>query len=480
MSVNKITTYTPVYTNRDCPRKIRDKEQSDVNEFLECHIEKVSSDGSKARGGNCDTRLDKNAVSFKGGRANILKYALSTNPLYDSAVFTGKIARFLDLRRGEVAQYSSKLKKHKMPLLYSLAEKFNTDSFYNKLTDAHQDKKLVFDIYNKIKYPQKAHLRLINDTNYSSEQLNNIIDLTNKAPEKLSLADNLLSTYPSKNKSTLGYEVLEKFLKTDSSKEIAQHYNDYRPYIVLNTKNNFVVEDLEQEIKKGYDKAFYAKKLDITNLLSYEGVASALSPQFLQENYNKFGIALLKKANIAYAGNYNMQSQNISDLQKELAFMYKSTTAGNMNIRSLILNFVETKFGLNDKFQKAPLKSINKVFEVIDKDKEAQKFVYNSLKAQMPFESVEQIARTLESADLKKLNSRMDLVEYALLNKMNLDELSKCEFSELDKHLKRKKRRMKRELEKSYCPPNPFAADIHNLKVKFNGFIDRLRDKFNK
>ena len=65
----------------ECPRKIRDKEQSDVNEFLEWHIvhivkpffrlhhssaekegkgkkAKVSSDGSKARGGNCDTRLD--------------------------------------------------------------------------------------------------------------------------------------------------------------------------------------------------------------------------------------------------------------------------------------------------------------------------------------------------------------------------------------------------------------------------------------
>ena len=43
----------------NCPRKIRDKEQSDVNEFLECHIEKVSSDGYKARVGNCDTRLEK-------------------------------------------------------------------------------------------------------------------------------------------------------------------------------------------------------------------------------------------------------------------------------------------------------------------------------------------------------------------------------------------------------------------------------------
>ncbi len=50
-----------------------------MNEFLECHIvhfsgfttvqpkkkAKVSSDGSKARGGNCDTRLDTEvAFSF--------------------------------------------------------------------------------------------------------------------------------------------------------------------------------------------------------------------------------------------------------------------------------------------------------------------------------------------------------------------------------------------------------------------------------
>ena len=43
-----------------CPRKIRDKEQRDVNEFFECYLEKVSSGGSKARGDNCDTRLDIN------------------------------------------------------------------------------------------------------------------------------------------------------------------------------------------------------------------------------------------------------------------------------------------------------------------------------------------------------------------------------------------------------------------------------------
>ena len=65
-----------MHSREDCPKKIRDKEQNDVNEFLERHIvhivkpfsgfttvrpkkkAKVSSDGSKARGGSCDTGLD--------------------------------------------------------------------------------------------------------------------------------------------------------------------------------------------------------------------------------------------------------------------------------------------------------------------------------------------------------------------------------------------------------------------------------------
>ena len=61
-----------INVEKNCPRKIRDKEHSaeqkltecqflreeDENEFLECHLEKVSSGGSKVRGDNCDTRLN--------------------------------------------------------------------------------------------------------------------------------------------------------------------------------------------------------------------------------------------------------------------------------------------------------------------------------------------------------------------------------------------------------------------------------------
>ena len=79
--------------NKKCPRKIRDKEQSDVNEFLVCHIEKVSSDGSKARGGNCDTRLEKAALMIipTGVGASIGGYA------GDASLYAQKIAKHIPL-----------------------------------------------------------------------------------------------------------------------------------------------------------------------------------------------------------------------------------------------------------------------------------------------------------------------------------------------------------------------------------------------
>ena len=42
----------------NCPRKIRDKERSDVNEFFEWRLEKVSNCWLRSVGSNYDTRLD--------------------------------------------------------------------------------------------------------------------------------------------------------------------------------------------------------------------------------------------------------------------------------------------------------------------------------------------------------------------------------------------------------------------------------------
>ena len=51
---------------KNCPRKIRDKERSDVNEFLEWLFEKVSNCWLRRAGSNCDTRLNNlvNIVVF--------------------------------------------------------------------------------------------------------------------------------------------------------------------------------------------------------------------------------------------------------------------------------------------------------------------------------------------------------------------------------------------------------------------------------
>ncbi len=78
-------------TQKNCPRKIRDKEQSDVNEFWECHLEKVSSGGSKVRGDNCDTRL-KNTNRF-----SVKKITSASPVVYRDALRDGMFA--CDYRR---------------------------------------------------------------------------------------------------------------------------------------------------------------------------------------------------------------------------------------------------------------------------------------------------------------------------------------------------------------------------------------------
>ncbi len=45
-----------------CPRKIRDKERSDVNEFFEWRLEKVSNCWLRSVGSNYDTRLDEKSL----------------------------------------------------------------------------------------------------------------------------------------------------------------------------------------------------------------------------------------------------------------------------------------------------------------------------------------------------------------------------------------------------------------------------------
>ena len=416
-------------------------------------------------------------VAFKGARMQALKYALNINKTYDTAMFKSRVSAIFNMKPNEIEAFTKGSKKHKMKLLYRLSDKYNAVTYNNQELNSEKTKALVFDIYNKIKYPNNSHLKLIDETNYSFEQLNKIFDITEKDPKKLELADNLLFVYPYTNsKIQLPFETLQEFLTTKSSKKIARNFEEYKPYIILNVNDKNIVKNLEEQIAKGYNRETYFKKLNVVRLFADKGVINDINPDLIEANYKPEGIQLLKNLNRIYSGDYNF---NTADYQNKIARaasimdIYNSTTPQNFAIRNKVFDFVKSHVDINQKFAKAPLDTVEKIFKKIDAEPETRKFVEATVGEKSSFESIAQIDDALTNADLAKLNSRIDLVQYALLNRINLVEFSKKDFNAVDKQIKASKIKEKREMDKAFYSQDPFIMDMHRLKDKIKRFFER-------
>ena len=412
-------------------------------------------------------------VSFKGLKTDIFKYAINPNRTNNADFFVPQVAAFLNVRKRDIIPYTKNLNRHKMDLLYKLSEKFNTDTYYNKNVNNENSKKFVFDIYNKINTPQQTHIDLIESTNFSLEQLNKIVDITEKEPQKLKLVDNLLSIYPYKgDKSKLDYSTLEEFLQTKSSQKIASNFDEYKPFIELDVQDKNIVKNLENEIQNGYQKNVYEKKLNIKELFAQKSVISGINPDLIENNYNPAGVALLKNIKKAYSCDLNDKAQDST--VNALMEIYNSATPQNIKPRNEVLNYVRSHIDINKKLEEAPLETISRIFKKIDTDSNARKFVEENVGAKSNFSSIAQLDDALAHADLKRLNSRNDLVQYALLNMENLAEFSKKDFSEVDKLIKKSQLEEKKLLERAFYSPNPIIRDLHRFKMKVNRFFERF------
>ncbi len=414
-------------------------------------------------------------ISFKSLRTDVFKYASNVNTTpWESSRFVGQVAAYLNVKKREIIPFAAKSQRHKRHLLYQLAEKYNLNTYNNPNIDKTANKKLVFEIYNKIKSPQNTHKQIIESTNYTLEQLNRLFNITEKDAKKLQLADDLISTYPYKaDKSRLPFEVLDEFLNAPYSDKIAKDFDEFKPYIKLNNDNPQIVKNLTDEINKGYNKSFYLKKLNIKELNSMHGLSDIIPSSLIEENYNPSGVALLKRLNKSYAGESKSKYSDRSSIQEILQKIYTSTTPDNLNLRKSVFKYIQSHIDINNKLEEAPLETVYRIFEKTDSDKQAKKFMDLAMYNKAVFSSISQIDDTLSKADLKRLNSRFDLVKYALLNNENLVEFSKKDFSIVDRQIRKSESEAKKMRERVFFTPNPLIMDLHRMKVKINRFFEK-------
>ena len=415
-------------------------------------------------------------VSFKGNYFNTLSHAIRGNE-QKIADFKSNVSALFGISGKDLEKYTQVVKKDKIELLYKLAEKFNLESYKNHNFERKKTQEIAFEIYRNVKKPQPVHSKLVRDTNYTFAQIKQFVETTNKEPQKLELADKLLSTYPTQlSKSTLSYETMDKFLSSKYAQKINRNYNDYKPFIELNEENPNIVEQLEQEINNGYSKTAYQKRLKISETLKEEGILNNLSIKELERNYQEERINLLHNMQQAYSGD---KIQNSNRFNEILLNIYNSTNQSNNKARNAVISYIQTRIEINKKFEKAPLETVERIFNKIDDDKQAQIFIEKTIDIN-ELESISQLDEILQKANLEKLNKRPDIVSYGLSRKMNISKLSHQDFKDIDAQIKKIRYENKKYQESIYYHPNPIVMELHRMKIKVANYIERAMKNFNK
>lgn len=415
-------------------------------------------------------------VTFKGNYFNTLSHAIRGNE-QKIADFKSNVSALFGISGKDLEKYTQGIKKDKIKLLYKLAEKFNLESYRNRNFEREKTQAIAFEIYRNIKKPQQVHSRLVQDTNYTFAQIKQFVNITNKEPQKLELADKLLSTYPTKlSKSTLSYATMEKFLSSKYTQQINKNYNDYKPFIELNVENPDIVEQLEQEIINGYNKTTYQKRLKIAETLKEEGILNNLSVKELERNYQEERINLLHNMQQAYSGD---RIQNTNRFNEILLNIYNSTNKSNNKARNAVISYIQTRIEINKKFEKAPLETVERIFQKIDDDKQAQIFIEKTIDIN-ELESISQLDEILQKSNLEKLNKRPDIVSYGLSRKMDISELSHKDFKDIDAQIKKIRYENKKYQESIYYHPNPIVMDLHRMKIKISNYVEKVTKNFNK
>ena len=422
------------------------------------------------------TQKQHKDISFKGNYFNTLSHAILGNrpKIID---FKSNVSALFGIYEKDIEKYTQGIKRDKIELLYKLAEKFNLESYKNRNFERKKTQEIAFEIYRNIKKPQQVHSRLVQETNYTFAQIKQFVDTTNKEPQKLELADKLLSTYPTQlSKSTLSYATMEKFLSSKYAQQINKNYNDYKPFIELNVENPNIVEQLEQEIINGYNKTTYQKRLKIAETLKEDGILNNLSAKELERNYQDEKIDLLHNMQQAYSGD---RIQNTNRFNEILLNIYNSTNKSNNKARNAVISYIQTRIEINKKFEKAPLETVERIFQKIDDDKQAQIFIEKTIDIN-ELESISQLDEILQKSNLEKLNKRPDIVSYGLSQRMDISELSHQDFKDIDAQIKKIRYENKKYQESIYYHPNPIVMDLHRMKIKIANYIEKVTKNFNK
>lgn len=308
------------------------------------------------------TNYLNNTPSFNG--LFTLKKQKHINPHIASMV-----ADILHLESKDVFVKTKNFNHKQIDFMQFLTNKYNR-MYYRK--EKPENPQNVLDIIVGIAEPTDLHIKIADKVSGSFEDLGNIFKLIK---DKTELEAVLLLVNQRSKYTEVTSEFITDILQSPYKEQYLKNPNEYRAFLSINRENENAIKDLDKLIsEQKYVRREYEKQKRLSLINQSKTIQSAMSYDTLDKYYSKEGADFIE----SFADKYLVNS-DISDQSKDdIVEMYRTTTAQNLDIRRRLMR----KYADDVFFVQNPENDIHalcKVFEQIDKDEYAFKFVLKFL-----------------------------------------------------------------------------------------------------
>ncbi len=307
------------------------------------------------------------------------------------------IANLLGMHTMNIAPKIKFVASSRIKFLNDLATVYNAKNWNlsEKLIENPQN---IVDIFDMVKKPEQIHHDVIRTSEMPFSMLKKIYESA-KTKEQLNFVYNMQKYILDGSKDS-GYLIID-MLKSKHSKLYIKSPDDYKSYLTLNKRDKNCIKNLDKLIDNGqYKTETYDFELITQNLQYNKNYKELMLP------YN----SLIKKKMTVPRSNFIRYLMNdYLNFRKGLSYedridilkMYGSTNSKNIDLRLRLMKkyknvYAQSETGISN------IRSLNNLFEKMDKDKHAAAFIKNVLDDRIKRETIEDLSKILDIVPSKK------------------------------------------------------------------------------
>ena len=336
--------------------------------------------------------IQKTSTGFCG--ASMRKFILHNNRETKYMLETcNKLSGLLGEPTSTIVELTKNSDMKRFSFLQKMVNKYN---FQNK-DNITSNPESVLNIYSMVEKPTPMHFSIVSKTKDSFESIEKIFSLANDEKTLEFVQD---VQYGALKDSDFTSKIIIDMLSSKNRDEYINNAKNYTSYLKLHADNKEAISNLDKLIDSGkFSKLRSDAQLAVKNLMKKQNmkVAMAGKTSNLEAAYTSERESFLNKI----VNNFIPRKKEPTDATKNTVVdMYKTLNAENTKLRYEIMD--KFKYNRNDKT--AEIVEMKILFDRIDKDKDAKKFVQKAIIKDLKIPSIAELNEVLDTVPLKKAN----------------------------------------------------------------------------